>query len=94
MATIQTMRGHVNGLDMDALSKVMREITENPAKGRVEFRVRSEWKGQTASRTSVTSYTIGGQEVHRNFTIDADEPFELLGRNTAPNPQERGRSHQ
>ena len=88
MATIQTMRGHVNGLDMDALSKVMREITENPAKGRVEFRVRSEWKGQTASRTSVTSYTIGGQEVHRNFTIDADEPFELLGRNTAPNPQE------
>ena len=26
--------------------------------------------------------------MHRNFTIDADEPFELLGRNTAPNPQE------
>jgi uncharacterized OsmC-like protein len=26
--------------------------------------------------------------VHRHFTIDADEPFELLGRNTAPNPQE------
>ena len=24
----------------------------------------------------------------RHFTIDADEPFELLGRNTAPNPQE------
>jgi uncharacterized OsmC-like protein len=26
--------------------------------------------------------------VHRHFSIDADEPFELLGRNTAPNPQE------
>jgi OsmC-like protein len=26
--------------------------------------------------------------VHRYFTIDADEPFELLGRNTALNPQE------
>jgi uncharacterized OsmC-like protein len=26
--------------------------------------------------------------VHRAFAIDADEPFELLGRNTAPNPQE------
>jgi uncharacterized OsmC-like protein len=66
----------------------MREVTADPAKGQVEFRVRTEWKGQTRSRTAVTSYTLGGQEVHRAFTIDADEPFELLGRNTAPNPQE------
>lgn len=88
METMETMQGRVNGLDMNALREIMREITENSAKGRVEFRVRSEWKGQTRSRTSVTSYTIGGQEVHRSFTIIADEPFELLGRNTAPNPQE------
>jgi uncharacterized OsmC-like protein len=88
MATVPTKQGHVNGLDMDALAEVMRDIARDPAKGQVEFRVRSEWKGQTRSRTSVTSYTIGGQEVHRAFSIDADEPFELLGRNTAPNPQE------
>lgn len=88
MATTETKLGHVNGLDMDALGAVVRDITEDPAKGQVEFRVRSEWKGQTRSRTSVTSYTIGGQQVHRTFTIDADEPFELLGRNAAPNPQE------
>jgi uncharacterized OsmC-like protein len=78
----------VNGLDVEALEAVMREIERDPAKGQVEFRVRSEWKGQTRSRTVVESYTIGGQEVHRSFAIDADEPFELLGRNTAPNPQE------
>jgi uncharacterized OsmC-like protein len=66
----------------------MGEIERDPARGQVEFRVRTEWKGQTRSRTAVESYTIGGQEVHRSFTIDADEPFELLGRNTAPNPQE------
>ena len=34
------------------------------------------------------SYTIGGQVVHRNSSIDADEPFKLLGSNSAPNPQE------
>jgi uncharacterized OsmC-like protein len=73
---------------VQALADVMREIERDPAKGQVEFRVRTEWKGQTRSRTAVESYTIGGQEVHRSFTIDADEPFELLGRNTAPNPQE------
>lgn len=83
-----TKRGSVNGVDVDALAGVMRAIESDPAKGQVEFRVRTDWKGQTRSRTSVESYTIGGEVVHRHFTIDADEPFELLGRNTAPNPQE------
>jgi len=87
MATIETGK-LVNGLDVGALTEVMREVERDPAKGQVEFRVRSEWKGQTRSRASVESYSIGGQEVHRHFTVDADEPFELLGRNTAPNPQE------
>jgi uncharacterized OsmC-like protein len=88
MAMIETTGKQINGLDVGALTEVMREIERDPAKGQVEFRVRSEWKGQTRSRASVESYSIGGQEVHRHFTIDADEPFELLGRNTAPNPQE------
>ncbi len=88
MTTIETKAGHVNGLDVEALAEVIRAIEQDPAKGQVEFRVRSEWKGQTRSRSSVESYTLGGQTVHRHFTIDADEPFELLGRNTAPNPQE------
>lgn len=88
MQTSGTAARQVNGLDVEALAGVIREIERDPSKGRVEFRVRSEWKGQTRSRSSVESYTIGGQEVHRNFAIDADEPFELLGRNTAPNPQE------
>jgi uncharacterized OsmC-like protein len=87
MATVQAGR-RVNGLDVDALAVVVREIERDPARGRVEFRVRTAWKGQTRSRTAVESYTIGGQEVQRAFTIDADEPFELLGANTAPNPQE------
>lgn len=78
----------VNGIDVDALRGVMSAIREDPAKGKVEFRVRSEWQGQTRSRTTVEGYTIGGQEVHRRFEIEADEPFELLGGNTAPNPQE------
>jgi uncharacterized OsmC-like protein len=88
MAAIQTNRQQLNGLDVNALTEVVREIERDPAKGQVEFRVRSQWRGQTRSRTSVESYSIGGQEVHRHFTIDADQPFELLGRNSAPNPQE------
>lgn len=79
---------HINGLDLNALSTVIEEIKQNPAKAMVAFRVRSAWQGQTRSETSIESYTIGGEEVPRRFKIAVDEPFELLGENTAPNPQE------
>jgi uncharacterized OsmC-like protein len=78
----------VNGIDLDALGQVVRDVERDPAKGIVEFRVTTQWQGQTRSRAKVESYTIGGQRVNRLFTIDVDEPFELLGENTAPNPQE------
>jgi uncharacterized OsmC-like protein len=89
MATATAKKiNRVNGLDVDALQATIREIEKDPAKGVVEFRVRSEWKGQTRSETSVDSYKIGGQVVKRPFKVTVDEPFELLGENTAPNPQE------
>jgi uncharacterized OsmC-like protein len=78
----------VNGIDTDALRNVIEQVKEDPAKGLVEFRVKSAWKGQTRSETSIDSYKIGGKEVERRFKMNVDEPFELLGENTAPNPQE------
>src|SRR5512147_1253692 len=80
--------GTVNGLDVDALHGVIEEVKKDPAKGIVGFRVTSRWQGQTRSEASVESYRIGGQEVKRQFKIAIDEPLELLGENTAPNPQE------
>lgn len=78
----------VNGLDVEALRATIQAVEQDPAKGIVEFRVKSAWKGQTRSETSIDSYSIGGQEVKRPFRVIVDEPFELLGGNTAPNPQE------
>lgn len=78
----------VNGLDVDALHSVIEEVKKDPAKGIVGFRVTSRWQGQTRSEASVESFRIGGQEVKRQFKINVDEPHELLGENTAPNPQE------
>jgi uncharacterized OsmC-like protein len=88
MTTATKTNNRVNGLDLDALNEVVREIGRDPRKGMVGFRVRSAWRGQTKSRSTVDSYTIGGQEVHRHFEVDVDEPYELLGQNSAPNPQE------
>jgi uncharacterized OsmC-like protein len=88
MTTATKTSTRMNGLDLDALGDVVREIERDPKKGMVGFRVSSVWRGQTKSRSTVESYTIGGQEVRRHFDIDVDEPHELLGQNTAPNPQE------
>lgn len=78
----------VNGLDVEALQGVIRDVTNDPSKGIVKFQVKSEWKGQARSETSVDAYTIGGQKIERHFKINVDEPLELLGENSAPNPQE------
>ena len=78
----------VNGIDVDALRGVVEEVTKEPSKGIVEFKVKTDWKGQTRSETSVESYRLAGDEIKRRFTIRTDEPLELLGENTAANPQE------
>ena len=84
----QAPDNRVNGIDVDALSQVIRDIAADPGKGAVRFQVKSAWQGQTKSRATVEFFHIGGQEVKRHFDIDVDEPFELLGGNSAPNPQE------
>jgi len=78
----------VNGIDVDALHGVVEEVKKDPLKGIVEFKVKTDWKGQTRSETSVESYKLAGNEIKRRFTIKTDEPLELLGENTAANPQE------
>jgi uncharacterized OsmC-like protein len=79
---------HLNGIDTDALKHVMAEVSEDPSKGKVKFHVTTSWKGTTRSKTRVESYELGGQKIKRDFSLTIDEPEELLGENTAPNPQE------
>ena len=88
MTTLATAPRIANGLDLDALDQMVEAIGRDPAAAIVGFRVTTDWAGQTRSRSLVESYTIGGTEVPRSFTIEADEPVELLGSNGAPNPQE------
>ncbi len=78
----------VNGIDVDALSDVIRDVQRDPAKGMVEFLVKTVWQGRARSQTTVESCSMGGEAVARKFTVAADEPEELLGENSAINPQE------
>ena len=54
----------------------------------VGFDVTTRWTGQTRSETTVDGFTLGGERIARSHKIVADEPCELLGADSAPNPQE------
>lgn len=77
-----------NGFDAAALKQIMAEVAADPRKGMTRFGVTTAWKGGTLSETRVEGYTIGGQYVPKDFRILIEEPTELLGQNTQPNPQE------
>lgn len=78
----------INGINVDALHRMVSDVATDAAKGEVEFEVRSHWAGGTRSEARVDRWRLGGAERSRDFTIVVDEPEELLGENRAPNPQE------
>jgi uncharacterized OsmC-like protein len=78
----------LNGIDTEALKQVMGQISKDSSLGKLKFQVTTIWKGTTKSETVVQGYEIGGQKVKRVHTFVIDEPTELLGEDTASNPQE------
>ena len=78
----------VNGLDLAALGQVVEAIEKDPGEAVVGFDVTTRWAGQTRSESTVSGFTMAGKRIARSHTIVADEPCELLGADSAPNPQE------
>jgi uncharacterized OsmC-like protein len=78
----------VNGLDLKALGDVVEAIEKDAGQAKAAFEVTTRWAGQTRSESVVEGFTLGGERVSRTHKIVADEPFELLGGDSAPNPQE------
>src|SRR6185369_10011552 len=85
---LDTVQNRVNGLDLTALGEVVEAIQDDPSQAKVAFNVTTRWTGQTRSESTVDGFTIAGNRVARSHTIVADEPNELLGADSAPNPQE------
>jgi uncharacterized OsmC-like protein len=82
------MSSNLNGINVAALQQFAQGVQEDVAKGDARFNVTTRWEHQTRSVATVSHYSLGGEKHARHFEIAADEPKELLGQNTAPNPQE------
>ena len=85
---LDTAQNRVNGLDLAALSRTVEAVEQDASRAVVGFDVTTRWTGQTRSETTVEAYRLGGERVARRHKIIADEPSELLGADSGPNPQE------
>ena len=85
---LDKVQSRVNGLDLAALGETVEAIEADAGKALVSFDVTTRWTGQTRSESTVTGFTLAGERITRSHKIVADEPCELLGADSAPNPQE------
>jgi uncharacterized OsmC-like protein len=85
---LNTVKSRVNGLDLVALGETIEAIEQDAGKAIAGFEVTTTWTGQTRSESVVKGFSLGGEKIARSHKIVADEPCELLGRDSAPNPQE------
>ena len=78
----------VNGIDPAAITAAAAGLAAQPAAAAVEFRARTSWQGRVRSNTEIGGHEVGGQSFVRNHRLPSDEPLELFGTDTAPNPQD------
>lgn len=78
----------INGVDVQALQRLIETVRRDPAAGQTHWNVTTNWVDGAVSQTRITGYEIGGRRIAREFMLTVDEPHELCGTNTHPNPQE------
>ena len=78
----------LNGINVEALGGTIEAISQDPARGMTHWKVTSHWRGGTRSDAQVKRYSIGGEEIEKDFTIKVDERLQLCGTNEYANPQE------
>ncbi|AKF10698.1 OsmC family protein [Sandaracinus amylolyticus] len=78
----------LNGIDLTALATAGAALASDPTLAPVTFRASTSWRGAFRTVTEIADYDIGGNTVSRRHRIVTDEPLEILGGDSAPNPQD------
>ncbi|WP_415381585.1 OsmC family protein [Halosimplex sp. TS25] len=87
MAT--TEPGAVNGVALSELEGAIETISDDPDVGMFRFRAKTEWEDALKSVTTIDEFDQAGETVHtREFTLQGDEPEQILGERTGPNAVE------
>ena len=81
----------VNGVNVNAVMKVIDSVQSDPENAQFQFRLNNRWVNGGLNRSHIKGYFADGREdVTRTeaFVVDADEPAITAGGDSAPNPME------
>ena len=79
----------VNGVDVEHLEGAIEAISADPEVGQFTFRAETEWTDALKCVTTLDEFDQAGETIStREFTIEGDEPEQILGERTAPNAVE------
>jgi hypothetical protein len=80
----------LNGVDVNAVTSLINNVDKKPDLGKCQFRVNNQWIDGGHNCTTITGFYGAGQEIAhtQNFTLDADEPPILAGKDQGANPVE------
>ncbi len=78
----------LNGLPIAELGAIPAALADAPEQGILSFETRTTWLGGARSRSEVEACEVAGERILRRHSIEADEPVQIFGTDTAPNPQE------
>jgi uncharacterized OsmC-like protein len=90
MASAQKLSTLVNGVAVDDLFSTIEAVKATPSIAKFTFRIRNQWETGSRNRSTVATFTGVNQELShpKPFTLEADEPAVLLGKDMAANPVE------
>lgn len=90
MATAHKLSSCINGVAVDGLFATIEAVKATPSIARFKFRIRNQWETGSQNCSTVAAFSGANQELShpQPFTLEADEPAILLGRDRAPNPVE------
>lgn len=80
-----------NGVNLTNIGQLVEAVKANNELANVRFMGKSTWQGSTKAKVTVSQWTAGGgvaSRPGREFDINVDEPAQLGGPDTAPNPME------
>lgn len=78
----------LNNINIAGLSEFANEVKEFPKEGKAKYGIEMNWISGTKSVVKTKNMQLGDHKLVRNFEFNIDEPGQLLGINSFPNPQE------
>ena len=90
MAVAEKASTPVNGVAVDQLFSTIDAVKATPSIAKFKFRVHNQWATGSQNRSCATAFSGANQELShpKPFTLEADEPAILLGKDLAANPVE------